>query len=307
MRRGLAGVVRGPDNTRQQPAGGVAGADTPAVGTSEGWPGAVPDERTRQWHSAHVENAGFYTIRAPDRAYFLARLRSPVVAAIAALGRAHGRPLTILEVGCGSGADSVCLALQGHDVTTIDPSEHLLARARGLADVAAALFPARPLRLRVERGNVFDLPGAAGRYDVVLSFGVVVLWREEERRLRALANLRATLNPGGWLVLGTTNTTHPLFKLLPLIPLVADLADHNLAIMEGEVRQAGFAVVDRGAVGLSEHFDQWLANRLARFPLRLADRVFARLPAGWQLPVAPHVFVVARASGGGRRDGAGFG
>ncbi len=259
---------------------------------------AVADPKTRQWRAAHGEAEGFYTVRSADERFFRRQMRRPVVSTILAIGRAAGRPLRILEVGCGSGADSVCLALAGHDVTTLDVSDHLLDGARGLAAAAARLFPDRPLRLRLAQGDVFDLAHHAGQYDLVLSFGVTVIWREEAKRLAALANLRGALREGGWLLYGTTHTTNPLFKLVPVTPLVADLADHNLAILEAEVRATGLAVTGRGAVGLSEHFEQWLAYPFASAPLRLANWVFERLPRRAQLPLAPHVFVVARRDAG---------
>lgn len=255
---------------------------------------AEVDKKSQEWSSAHAGAAGFYAIPRVDETFFVKHMQSPVVSAIVAIGRAQQRQLRILEIGCGSGVDSVCLALYGHDVTTLDVSDHLLAEARSLSSRAAKLFAARPLQLRFVRGDVFDLQQYAGQYDVVLSFGVVVIWREGARRLEALANMRAALREDGWLLLGTTNTLNPLFKLIPLTPLVTDLADYNLRLMEVEVRQSGFAVTERGAVGLSENFEQWLAYSFERVPLKMANWVFERLPRKLQLPVAPHVFVVAK-------------
>lgn len=252
------------------------------------------DEKTLSWSAAHVEHDDFYAVPQADERFFVAQMTMPVVATIAAIAAARGRRLKILEVGCGSGVDSICLALQGHDVTTLDISSRLLAQARNLATVAAQVFGAGALPLRFVQGDVFDLAAYADQYDVVLSFGVTVIWRERAKRLAALANMRAALMEDGELLLGTTHTLNPLFRMLPLSPLVADLADHNLPILEDEVAAVGLAVTRRGAVGLSDHFDQWLAHPAARLPLRLANWVFEHLPAGLQLPIAPHVFVVAR-------------
>lgn len=252
------------------------------------------DKKTQEWSTAHAQDGDFYVVHGADKAFFLKQMRSPVVAAIAAIGRARGGPLKILEVGCGSGADSICLALQGHDVTTLDVSPHLLAEARKLAATAARLFGTGPLPLRFAQGDVFALQPYAAQYDVVLSFGLTVIWRDEARRLAAVANMREALKDGGWLLLGTTHTLNPLFRLIPVTPLVADLAGHNLPILEREVRTTGFTVTERGAVGLSAHFDQWLARPYAALPLRFANAVFERLPKAWQLPLAPHLFVVAR-------------
>lgn len=254
----------------------------------------IVDEKTRQWSTAHAQDADFYTVPGADKAFFLKQMRSPVVTAIAAIGRARQQPLKILEVGCGSGADSICLALQGHEVTTLDVSPHLLAEARKLSVTAARLFGESALPIRFAPGDVFELGEHAGQFDVVLSFGLTVIWPEEAKRLAAVANMRSTLKEEGWLLLGTTHTLNPLFRVIPLTPLVADLAGHDLPILEREVTRAGFSVVERGAAGLSPHFHQWLTSPVAAFPLRAANFVFERLPKRWQLPIAPHIFVVAR-------------
>ncbi len=258
---------------------------------------SVADPKTREWSAAHREAEGYYSVRDADEAFFRKQAAGPVVSTILAIGRAQGRPLRILEIGCGSGADSVCLALAGHDVTTLDVSDHLLEGARQLAKTAARLFPDRPLQLRFVQGDIFDLEEYAGQYDVVLSFDVTVIWPEEAKRLAALANLRAALKEEGWLLYGTTNTANPLFKLVPVRSIVADLAVHSLAILEHEVRATGLRVIGRGALGLSEHFEQWLASPLLGAPLRVVNWVFERLPRRLQLLVAPHVFVVARLPG----------
>ena len=252
------------------------------------------DEKTLAWGAVQQHAAGLYAIRQANRDYFLKQMRNPVVATIVRIGEAHQRHLRVLEVGSGSGVNSVCLALHGHDVTTIDISDHLLDGARQRAAKAAELFPDRPLRLQFAQGDVFDLRRYAGQYDLVLSFGLTVIWRDQAKRLQALASMRTTLKPGGWLLLGTTHTLNPLFKLVPVTPLAADLADHNVQVLEDEAQRTGFTILERGAAGLSEHFDQWLAYPFARLPLKVANAVFERLPTRWQIPVAPHVFVVAQ-------------
>src|SRR4051812_46107896 len=99
-------------------------------------------------------------------------LRGPVVQAIESIAKLQQRRLRILEVGCGSGLASICLALQGHDVTAVDVSDHLLSEAGRLASAAGPLFPLRPLQIQFAPGNVFDLRQYAGQYDLVLSFGL---------------------------------------------------------------------------------------------------------------------------------------
>ena len=91
------------------------------------------------------------------------RIRYRVVAetlarTCAALGSG---PLRVLDVGGGDGSDAAPLAAAGHDVTVLDPSAELLARAaaRGLATVRADLEDLGSLGL--------------GEFDLVLCHNVV--------------------------------------------------------------------------------------------------------------------------------------
>lgn len=254
------------------------------------------DDPSQAWATAHAGNTAFYGAIGADKAFFARRAENPMVAAVVVLGQAQRRPLKILEVGTGSGADSICLALQGHEVTSVDVSEHLLINAQKLAETAATLFPERELRLTFAPGNILDLGEHAGRYDLVYSFGVTTIWRNRNKRLDALRNLRAALRVAapGWLVLGTTNTLHPVFKIIPVKSLVADLADQNLKIFEGEINDADLQVIQRGALGLSDHYEQYVTAAWVRTPLRIANLLVESLPTSLKLLLAPHVFVVAQ-------------
>jgi S-adenosylmethionine-dependent methyltransferase len=83
-----------------------------------------------------------------------------------------GRRRTVLDAGCGQGTQAIRLARAGYDVTAIDVSEELLSLARETAENAAGVAPTR---LRFERVDLLDLPGAyAGRFDVVCCHGVLM-------------------------------------------------------------------------------------------------------------------------------------
>jgi len=252
------------------------------------------DSILETWQNAHLEQPDLYRVTDADSALFRRHLRGPVVQAIESIAKLQQRRLRILEVGCGSGLASICLALQGHDVTAVDVSDHLLSEAGRLASAAGQLFPLRPLQIQFAHGNVFDLRQYAGQYDLVLSFGLLVIWRDQARRLAALSSLRGPLTSKGWILVGTTYTLHPLFRTVALKPMVADLADHNLTILTDEVKRTGFEAVGHGAAGVSDHFHQWLANPFDYYPLKVANYVFTHLPRRWQLAVAPHVFVIGR-------------
>jgi SAM-dependent methyltransferase len=74
------------------------------------------------------------------------------------------RPQTVLEVGCGTGADAIVLARRRYDVTAVDCSPIAVERAR----------------LRAERGNalmhfvladIFEFVQSAGQFDLVYDCG----------------------------------------------------------------------------------------------------------------------------------------
>ncbi len=97
---------------------------------------------------------------------------------------------TVLEAGCGVGAQTVTLAAgsPGARVTSIDVSAESVAEARrrvgaaGLADV------------EVRQADIFDLPFPAGSFDHVF---VCFVLEHLARPVDALAILRGQLRPGG--------------------------------------------------------------------------------------------------------------
>lgn len=93
----------------------------------------------------------------------------------------------VLDVGCGQGTQALRLARQGHRVTGLDSSEHLLARFRATLEAEPA-----PVRQRVE---LIDGPGeragelTTGRFDVVLCHGVLMYLDDDAPILDALASV----------------------------------------------------------------------------------------------------------------------
>ncbi len=125
------------------------------------------------------------------------------------------RPLTVLDIGCGTGAWSVHWANMGCKVTGVDFDPDFIARARlrdklGDADVF--------------RGIVADatrLPPDIGEYDLVSLNSLlehVPNWRG------AVSGAVRALAPGGVLLLHTTNRFHPFqgevnhFPFYPWLP-----------------------------------------------------------------------------------------
>lgn len=123
--------------------------------------------------------------------------------------------LTVLDIGCGTGAWSVHWAVRGCKVTGVDFDPELIARAacrEGLTDP------------EVFTGVVADatrLPADLGNFDVVVLNSL--LEHVPDWRATVLAAVRA-LAPGGLLVLTTTNRYHPFqgevnhFPFYPWLP-----------------------------------------------------------------------------------------
>ncbi len=98
-------------------------------------------------------------------------------------------PARVADVGCGTGTLSVLLAEAGYDVTAIDLSPEMVARARAKAD-------GHRVTVAVGDAAAPDLP--AGSFDVVLSRHVLWALPDPAAGLRRWVDLLA---PGGRLLL----------------------------------------------------------------------------------------------------------
>jgi SAM-dependent methyltransferase len=137
----------------------------------------------------------------PDTAF-------PLEYAFAVLGDVVGR--TILELGCGSGINSVLLARRGARVIAVDIS-------RSLIEVAARRVAVHGVgdRVRFVTGSAHDLPLAAESVDVVV--GISVLHHLE---LDAAAReIGRVLKPGGRAIFKEPVRASSLLRLArPVVP-----------------------------------------------------------------------------------------
>jgi SAM-dependent methyltransferase len=96
-------------------------------------------------------------------------------------------PGRAIDLGCGSGANSLYLAEHGFEVTGVDFSTTALAKAtraakeRGLGD-----------RVRFVRGDLTEtaIPGAEGPFDLLVDYGTLDDVRGEARRAMAATVVR---------------------------------------------------------------------------------------------------------------------
>ncbi|MFO0677925.1 MAG: class I SAM-dependent methyltransferase [Polyangiaceae bacterium] len=118
-----------------------------------------------------------------------------IVASAAAHG--HEGPLTILDLGCGTGGHAIRLAASGHDVVAVDRSEAMLALAR--AKVSSMPSPP-PGALAFVQGDLRSV--RLGRdFDVVLMmFAVLGYQTTDVAVIDALATATAHARPGAIFV-----------------------------------------------------------------------------------------------------------
>jgi SAM-dependent methyltransferase len=169
-------------------------------------------------------------------------VRQNIDALLAALG---GRPpLRILDLGCGPGRDLIAFRDLGHQPVGLDGCPEFVAMARAASGCEVWLQDLLAL----------DLP--AGRFDGV--FANAVLFHVPSQALPAvLADLRATLRPGGALLVsnprganeeGFADGRHACF--------------YDLPTWRRRVEQAGFELLDHyyRPAGKPRRQQPWLAT-----------------------------------------------
>lgn len=164
----------------------------------------------------------------------------------------RGRPLMVLDVGCGTGLNASILSEMGHTVVGID-----------LSPVAIEKFTALGFE-----GYVCDvaerLPFAEGRFDIVYASEVIEHVSDTES---FLSELTRVLKPGGLLMLSTPNSAFWPFRLVGLLGWTVSEVQHPGHIrffsrrsLTQAIRQAGFTDVRTSA----RHIYVLLSDRLAQ-------------------------------------------
>ena len=111
------------------------------------------------------------------------------------------RPSTTLELGCGTGADAVCLAQHGFDVTAVESSPTALERARGRAQAQGAL-------IQFVLDVAFEFGRSCGPFDLVYDAGFYHFIRQTDLE-RLLDLLWRVTRPGSYYfaLAGSTGET----------------------------------------------------------------------------------------------------
>jgi ubiquinone/menaquinone biosynthesis C-methylase UbiE len=131
--------------------------------------------------AAHFDDDFGHSIRTPAERAAWDRILDIVVP--------QGRPLDVLDAGCGTGFLSLELAARGHRVSGIDFAPAMLAAAAGKAEAAG-------LAVRFEEGDAEQLRFVAHSFDLVISRHV--LWTLPHPEA-AIDEWIRVLRPGGRL------------------------------------------------------------------------------------------------------------
>lgn len=241
-----------------------------SFGPATARPTEAEDEQ-REHFSSYLEEYETKVVQSP---YYIALDR---VHFDAWAGRAVGRGDRVLEIGAGTGRQTIPLAARGAHVLGVDLSEDLLLRAReklksrgllGAADLVVGIAERPPVRegafdAAVIHGTLHHLPDPA----------------------TVIAQMATRLRPGGafCLVEPHASPLRPVFDaLMRLIPLYKEEehsdARFTAAELETWARSAGLRTRIRLSTYLPPHVWYVLGARVGRALLSVTDAVLSRIP-----------------------------
>jgi SAM-dependent methyltransferase len=118
---------------------------------------------------------------------------------------AHNRELMVLDLGCGTGRHSIEMSRRGYQMTGVDLSESMLAKARENAAKAGQ-------KINFMQGDARNLP-FKNEFDVVIMLceGAFSLMETDEMNYEILQNAAKAMKAKGKLIFTTLNGLFPLF------------------------------------------------------------------------------------------------
>ena len=235
------------------------------------------------WRSPAAKDRGYTDYRA-DEALYVRTFRRRL-----AIVRRHApRAGRVLDVGCAAGFFLSVMREEGWDVTGVEPSDAIRARAEELLG-----------RERVHGGRLEDAHFPAGSFDLVTMWDVIEHLPDPAS---VLAEVRRVLAPGGRLLLETQNVTSLAARLLGRRWQHYKHAEHlyhfEPRTIAAALERAGFAVLENRPWRAGKYVSlAFVAERMGRVhPLLGTLLAPLRRFAGVALYVNPldEMIVVAR-------------
>ncbi len=214
------------------------------------------------------------------------------------LAQADPKGLKILEVGGGSGRDSIRLARMGADVTVID-------YVRSSLDVVGRNAALTGTKIELVHGDALDMPFDEGTYDVVFHQGLLEHFRDPGPLIR---ENRRVLKPGGLVLIDVPQRWHIYTAMKHvLIAMNKWFAGWETEFSIGELSEVvgreGFEIVGRYGDWMVPGFFYRAARRtlagagVAKLPKYPRIPPFAQINDAWRAglrktPIAMHTYAM---------------
>lgn len=184
-----------------------------------------------------------------------------------------GPPGRVADIGGGTGPQAIRLARMGYEVVILDPSEEMLARARG---AEAALDQTVRSRIEIVSGSGEDAPRILGEhvFDAALCHGVVMYLEDAAGMIRSLARL---VRSGGIVSVLAKNA-----EALALRPALQGRWRDALSAFDADRDVGGLGVVTRGDTvdALSADFTDAGLEPIAWYGVRVLTDHLGATPPG---------------------------
>jgi 2-polyprenyl-3-methyl-5-hydroxy-6-metoxy-1,4-benzoquinol methylase len=157
-------------------------------------------KKNKEWYEALFENyAGKY-----EKECFAQGTKGECDFIEKEIGR--DKTIKILDIGCGTGRHAIELAKRGYNVTGVDLSGNMLAKAKKKAAAAG-------IKIRFIKKDARKL-GFKRSFDLVIMLceGAFPLMETDEMNYRILKNAAAALKKRGRIIFTTLNGLFPLFN-----------------------------------------------------------------------------------------------
>jgi S-adenosylmethionine-dependent methyltransferase len=184
-------------------------------------------------------------------------------------------PTTVLDVGGGAAHQSLPLARLGYDVTVLDPSPAMLAKAQARVEEEPADVRGR-VRFVESPGEQADVATSGARFDVVLCHGVLLYLADPAPLVSALCRC---LRPGGVVSIMALNeqtlAIRPALEHRWADALAAFDAQGEVGVLGADTRgdtvEGLSALLREGGVEPEDWYGVWLFADWLELPVETTD------------------------------------